>query len=210
LREKKIPEATVMRLAIYTRYLKQLLDEGIDTVSSSEIAEAADVDAAKVRKDLDYFGEFGTRGVGYKVDELYGHLLKILGLHRIRNVILLGAGRLGSALALYPGFADWGFRINTIIDVDPQKIGKPLGKVVIEGLEGLERKIGERDIEIAIISVPGCEAQGLADRLVAAGIKAILNFSPQVLKVPEKIVLKNFDMSAYLKLLSFHLSNKSD
>lgn len=208
MREKKVPEATVIRLAVYTRYLKQLLDDGIDTVSSSEIAEAADVDAAKVRKDLDYFGEFGTRGVGYKVEELYGHLLKILGLNRTRNVVLLGAGRLGSALALYPGFADWGFKINTIIDVNPQIIGKPLGEVIIEDLDGLEKKIAERNIEIAIISVPGCEAQKLADRLVAAGINAILNFSPQVLKVPEKIILKNFDMSAYLKLLSFHLSNK--
>lgn len=205
--DKKIPEATVMRLSVYTRYLKSLLEEeGAVTVSSREIARAAGINAAKVRKDLDYFGEFGTRGVGYKVEHLYGHLIKILGLNQVRNVVLLGAGRLGSALALYPGFAARGFNINTIMDINPDIIGCKLGEVMIEDVADLEVRIKERKIELAILTIPGSAAQELAERLVKCGIKAILNFSPQVVKVPEGVIIRHYDMSVYLELLSFHLN----
>ncbi|MBP8819658.1 MAG: redox-sensing transcriptional repressor Rex, partial [Syntrophomonadaceae bacterium] len=125
----KIPEATVMRLSIYSRYLHQLMGEGVETISSGEIAQGVGVSSAQVRKDLAYFGEFGTRGVGYKVEELYGHLMKILGLDRNWNIIIIGAGKLGSALALYQGFADRGFNISAILDVDPDRIGNRLGNV---------------------------------------------------------------------------------
>ena len=125
----KIPEATVMRLSIYSRYLHQLMGESVETISSGEIAHGVGVSSAQVRKDLAYFGEFGTRGVGYKVEELYGHLMKILGLDRNWNIIIIGAGKLGSALALYQGFADRGFNISAILDVDPDRIGDKLGAV---------------------------------------------------------------------------------
>ena len=121
----KIPEATVMRLSIYSRYLHQLLEDGVNTVASGDIASGVGVSSAQVRKDLAYFGEFGTRGVGYKVEELYGHLMKILGLDQNWNVIIIGAGKLGSALALYKGFEDRGFKVTTILDVDENRIMKP-------------------------------------------------------------------------------------
>ena len=127
----KIPEATVMRLSVYSRFLHQLLDEGVNTASSEAIAQGVGVSSAQVRKDLAYFGEFGTRGVGYRVDELYGHLKSILGLDHDWNIILVGAGKLGSALALYQGFAERGFHVSTIVDNDKKIVGTKLGMVTV-------------------------------------------------------------------------------
>ncbi|NLT20243.1 MAG: redox-sensing transcriptional repressor Rex, partial [Syntrophomonadaceae bacterium] len=136
----KIPEATVMRLSIYSRYLHQLLEDGVNTVASGDIASGVGVSSAQVRKDLAYFGEFGTRGVGYKVEELYGHLMKILGLDQNWNVIIIGAGKLGSALALYKGFEDRGFKVTSILDVDNKRIMKQIGDVTVESLDLLEER----------------------------------------------------------------------
>lgn len=202
----KIPEATVVRLSIYSRQLIYLRDEGVDTVSSEEIAESVGVSSAQVRKDLAYFGEFGTRGVGYKVEELLGHLTKILGLDQQWNLVIIGAGKLGSALALYQGFQERGFAIKAVVDVDQQKIGEKLAGVVIEPLEVLEERIKQHNINIGIITVPAAVAQVVTDRLVNAKIGAILNFSPRVLKVPADIILRNVDLSVNLKVLSFNLS----
>lgn len=202
----KIPEATVVRLSIYSRQLIYLRDEGVDTVSSEEIAESVGVSSAQVRKDLAYFGEFGTRGVGYKVEELLGHLTKILGLDQQWNIVIIGAGKLGSALALYQGFQERGFAIKAVVDVDQQKIGEKLAGVAIEPLEVLEERIKQHNINIGIITVPAASAQVVTDRLVNAKIGAILNFSPRVLKVPADIILRNVDLSVNLKVLSFNLS----
>ncbi|MDD4801813.1 MAG: redox-sensing transcriptional repressor Rex [Syntrophomonas sp.] len=202
----KIPEATVMRLSIYSRHLKHLQDESIETVSSEEIASGVGVSSAQVRKDLAYFGEFGTRGVGYKVQDLLGHLKKILGLDKKWNVIMIGAGKLGSALALYEGFRERGFLIRTILDDDKKKVGSKLKDVLIEPLELLDTRIKQYNIDVGIITVPAVAAQDVTDRLVAAGVKAILNFSPRVLKVPGGIVLRNVDLSVNLEVLSFNLS----
>ncbi|WP_054692041.1 redox-sensing transcriptional repressor Rex [Syntrophomonas palmitatica] len=202
----KIPEATVMRLSIYSRYLHQLLEEDIETISSGEIAEGVGVSSAQVRKDLAYFGEFGTRGVGYRVDELYGHLMKILGLDRSWNAIIIGAGKLGSALALYQGFAERGFNIKAIIDVDPNKIGVRLNDMEVESIEFLERRVKEERISVGLITVPAAVAQEVTDLLIEAGVKAILNFSPRVLKVPSDIILRNVDLSVNLEVLSFNLA----
>jgi len=202
----KIPEATVVRLSIYSRQLIYLRDEGVDTVSSEEIAESVGVSSAQVRKDLAYFGEFGTRGVGYKVEELLGHLTKILGLDQQWNIVIIGAGKLGSALALYQGFQERGFAIKAVVDVDQQKIGEKLAGVAIEPLEVLEERIKQHNINIGIITVPAAVAQVVTDRLVNAKIGAILNFSPRVLKVPADIILRNVDLSVNLKVLSFNLS----
>lgn len=202
----KIPEATVMRLSIYSRYLHQLMGEGVETISSGEIAQGVGVSSAQVRKDLAYFGEFGTRGVGYKVEELYGHLMKILGLDRNWNIIIIGAGKLGSALALYQGFADRGFNISAILDVDRDRIGNRLGNVEVEKLELLEKRVTESNVSIGVVTVPAGVAQDVTDKLVNAGVKAILNFSPRVLRVPNDIILRNVDLSVNLEVLSFNLA----
>lgn len=201
----KIPEATVMRLSIYSRFLHQLSEEGIEKVSSGEIAVGAGVSSAQVRKDLAYFGEFGTRGVGYKVDELYGHLLKILGLDHKWNVIIVGAGKVGSALALYQGFKERGFTISAVLDVDKNRIGTKLEQIEIEPMEVLNQRVKENNINIGIVTVPALVAQDVTDKMVAAGVKAILNFSPRVLKVPNYVILRNVDLSVNLEVLSFNL-----
>ncbi|MGI5920413.1 MAG: redox-sensing transcriptional repressor Rex [Syntrophomonadaceae bacterium] len=204
----KIPEATVMRLSIYSRYLYQLMGEGIQTVSSGEIAAGVGVSSAQVRKDLAYFGEFGTRGVGYKVEELYDNLLKILGLNKKWNAIIIGAGKLGSALALYNGFAERGFNITTILDIDEKTIGKKLGNVIVEPLDVMKERVKSYAINIGIITVPAPVAQEVTNKLVDAGVKAILNFSPRVLRVPAGVVLRNVDLSVNLEVLSFNLVSK--
>ncbi|CFX80972.1 Redox-sensing transcriptional repressor Rex [Syntrophomonas zehnderi OL-4] len=205
----KIPEATVMRLSIYSRYLHQLIDEGVDTVSSGEIAAGVGVGSAQVRKDLAYFGEFGTRGVGYKVEELYGYLIKILGLDQQWNVIIVGAGKLGSALALYQGFKDRGFSVCAILDNDPGRIGQKLGETTIEPLEQMDQRIKEHNIKVGIVTVPAQVAQEVTDRLITAGVTAILNFSPKVLRVPHEVTLRNVDLSVNLEVLSFNLALNS-
>ncbi len=204
----KIPEATVMRLSIYSRYLKQLLDENVDTISSSEIAKGVGVSSAQVRKDLAYFGEFGTRGVGYKVGELYGHLMKILGLDRKWNIAIIGAGKLGSALALYEGFKERGFTVQGIYDVNAGIIGKELSGCTVEPLAKLANQIKEKQITLGVITVPASSAQDVTDILVKSGVEAILNFSPRVLKVPYGVVLRNVDLSVNIEVLSFNLAAK--
>ena len=202
----KIPEATVVRLSIYSRQLHYLRDEGIETVSSEEIADSVGVSSAQVRKDLAYFGEFGTRGVGYRVDELLGYLTKILGLDQQWNIVIVGAGKLGSALALYQGFRERGFAIKAILDADENKVGKKLEDVLIEPLDVLAERVKQHNINIGIITVPAAVAQQVTDQLVAAGVPAILNFSPRVLRVPADTILRNVDLSVNLKVLSFNLS----
>lgn len=201
----KIPEATVQRLSIYSRYLHQLMGEGEDTVSSGQIARGVGVSSAQVRKDLAYFGEFGIRGVGYKVDELYGYLMEILGLDHEWNVIIIGAGKLGSALALYQGFRERGFVVKAILDVAENKIGSTLGQLRVEPLDVLEKRVKEYDIHVGVVTVPAQEAQKVTDQMIQAGVKAILNFSPRVLKVPHDVVLRNVDLSVNLEVLSFNM-----
>ncbi len=202
----KIPEATVIRLSIYSRQLHYLKDAGVETVSSEEIANSVGVSSAQVRKDLAYFGEFGTRGVGYRVEELLGYLTKILGLDQQWRIVIVGAGKLGSALALYQGFRERGFAISAILDSDENKAGERLDDIMIEPMDLLEIRVKEHDINIGIITVPAVNAQDVTDRLVQAGVPAILNFSPRVLKVPADIILRNVDLSVNLKILSFNLS----
>jgi len=199
-----------MRLSIYSRYLNQLLDEGVETISSGEIAKGVGVGSAQVRKDLAYFGEFGTRGVGYNVKELFGHLMKILGLDKKWKVIIIGAGKLGSALALYQGFKDRGFAVSAILDANKERIGQKLSNVEIEPLELMQQRIQENNIKLGVVTVPAQSAQDVTDKLIAAGVKAILNFSPQVLRVPSGIILRNVDLSVNMEVLSFNLALKNE
>ena len=202
----KIPEMTIRRLSVYTRCLLQLEEDGVRTISSQELAERFSLNSAQVRKDLAYFGEFGVRGIGYYVSGLKAELQKILGLDREWPVALVGFGNLGSALFHYKGFSRQGFRIAAIIDDDPAKAGREIEGVPVIASRDMAREIKARGIQIAIIAVPSESAQPVTDQLVAAGIKAVLNFAPSRLKVGRDIRLKNVDLSIELETLSFYLA----
>jgi len=202
----KIPEMTIRRLSIYTRCLLQLEEDGVKTISSQELAERFNLNSAQVRKDLAYFGEFGVRGIGYYVSSLKAELQRILGLDREWPVALVGLGNLGSALFHYKGFSRQGFRIAIVFDDDPAKAGREIGGVPIVSTRDVAREVKARAIQIAVIAVPADAAQGVADQLVAAGIKAVLNFAPARLRVPKDARLKNVDLSIELETLSFYLA----
>ena len=202
----KIPEMTIRRLSVYTRCLLQLEEDGVKTISSEELAERFNLNSAQVRKDLAYFGEFGVRGTGYYVSGLKAELQKILGLDREWQVALVGFGNLGSALFHYKGFIRQGFRISAIFDDDSKKIGRTVEGVPILPLGDLAREAKGRNLQIGIVAVPAEAAQTVADRLVAAGVKAILNFAPTRLKVPKEVRLQVVDLSIELETLSFYLA----
>jgi redox-sensing transcriptional repressor len=205
----KIPEMTIRRLSVYTRCLLQLEEDGIKTVSSQELADRFNLNSAQVRKDLAYFGEFGVRGIGYYVSGLKAELQRILGLDREWPVALIGFGNLGSALFHYRGFARQGFRIAAIFDEDPAKVAPEVESTPIFASRDLGREVKARGIQIAIVAVPSEAAQAVADQLVAAGIKAILNFAPARIKVPRDVRLKHVDLSIELETLSFYLAKTS-
>lgn len=197
---------TIRRLSVYTRCLLQLEEDGVKTVSSQELAERFNLNSAQVRKDLAYFGEFGVRGIGYYVSGLKVELQRILGLDREWAVALVGFGNLGSALFRYKGFGRQGFRIAAIFDDDPAKSGREVDGVPILPITELAREAKSRGVQIGIVAVPGEGAQDVTDRLVAAGIKAILNFAPTRIRVPRDVRLKDVDLSIELETLSFYLA----
>ena len=208
MKNLKIPEATIVRLSVYSRFLEQADKKGIVTISSGEIAEGVGVSPAQVRKDLAYFGEFGTRGVGYNVKDLLKHTLKILGLNGKWSVVVLGAGNLGSALVSYRGFRERGFDIMGVFDNDLSKIGKRLMDLEVMGTEKLDQVIRENNVKIGILTVPASAAQEAANQIINSGIKAILNFAPTVLSVPENVEVRDIDLSTRLEILTFHLCLK--
>ena len=197
---------TIRRLSIYTRCLLQLEEDGVKAISSQELADRFNLNSAQVRKDLAYFGEFGVRGIGYYVSGLKAELQRILGLDRDWPVALVGLGNLGSALFHYKGFSRQGFRIAVVFDDDPAKIGREIGGVPIVSTRALTREVRVRAIQIAVLAVPADAAQAVTDELVAAGIKAVLNFAPARLRVPKDTRLKNVDLSIELETLSFYLA----
>jgi len=197
---------TIHRLSVYTRCLFQLEEDGVKTISSQEMADRFNLNSAQVRKDLAYFGEFGVRGIGYYVAGLKAELQRILGLDRPWPVVLVGFGNLGSALFHYKGFGRQGFRIAAIVDDDPAKVAREVDSVPIVQSRDMAREVKSRGIQIAIVAVPGEAAQDVSDKLVTAGIRAILNFAPARLKVPREVRLKNVDLSIELETLSFYLA----
>jgi len=208
LKTLKIPEATIMRLSVYSRYLTEIDRKGIITISSGDIAEGVGVSPAQVRKDLAYFGEFGIRGVGYNVKDLHRNVLRILGLSNEWSMCLVGLGNLGLALSTYKGFKDRGFAITSIFDNDPQKIGMLIDGVEVMSVDQIEEVVSQRQTQIGAITVPAASAQVIADMLVRCGIKAILNFAPVVLNVPPEVELRNVDLSVNLEVLTFNLGAK--
>lgn len=201
----RVPEATVTRLSVYSRFLERLDQNGVTTVSSGEIADGVGVSPAQVRKDLAYFGEFGTRGVGYNVKDLMRYTLKILGLDRHWSLILVGAGNLGFALCTYKGFNMRGFSIVSVFDDDLTKIGKKINEMEVLPLERMPEFIEKHNVKIGIIAIPPNGAQEVADIMVNNGIQAILNFAPVALNVPDHIEVRNVDLSVKLEILTFNL-----
>lgn len=206
-RRSGIPAATVARLPVYLRALSALTETGVATVSSEALAAAAGVTGAKVRKDLSQLGTYGTRGVGYDVACLADEISRELGLTQRRCVVLVGVGNLGHALAGYGGFSARGFRIAGLLDADPARVGESLGGVEVRPVEELESVVDAvraTGTPIGVIATPAAAAQDVCDRLVASGVRSILNFAPVVLAVPDDVEVRKVDLASELQILSFH------
>ena len=201
----RIPERTITRLSIYLRCVEELVADGMTAVSSQQLAERFGLNSAQVRKDLAYFGQFGVRGLGYYTEGLKQNLERILGLNQKWEVALVGLGNLGSALLNYRGFQQRGFRILVAFEIDPSKVGHRVGRVAVYHVQKLVPILKRRRIKMAVIAVPAGAAQGVATRLVAAGVHAILNFAPTQLSVPKGVKVQNVDLSVMLKTLSFYV-----
>jgi redox-sensing transcriptional repressor len=199
----RISESTVRRLSHYYRVLEEVAGEGQKMISSHLLAEREGITSAQVRKDLSYFGSFGRRGLGYHVDHLRQQIRGILGLDRRWRVAVVGAGHIGSALLAYRGFGNQGFDVVAVFDVSPERVGQPAGDLLVRHLDTLA---AADDIEMGVIATPVRAAQDVADTLVAAGVRGILNFAPRKLKVPADVTLRAVDMTMEFESLSFALS----
>jgi redox-sensing transcriptional repressor len=203
---KKIPEGTISRLFIYLREITELVNMNIRTISSAELGERANLSDAQVRKDLGYFGQFGVSGSGYDTGELKRALEKILGKDKTWNVAVVGAGHLGLALISYPGFKKHGLQVVAAFDTNEKKIGKELGGLAIQSLSDLKKTVASKKISIGIIAVPAENAQEVANELINSGVECLLNFAPTSLNVPEKVKVKDVDLSRELETLSYFLA----
>ncbi|RIJ69916.1 redox-sensing transcriptional repressor Rex [Nakamurella silvestris] len=207
-RLRAIPEATVARLAAYLRALAALSSS--ETASSEELAAAAGVNSATLRKDLSYLGSYGVRGVGYDVEVLTEEIGRVLGAHRRQRVALVGVGNLGAALAGYPGFLSRGLAIGALLDVHPDRVGTAIAGLTIEHFDELAPVCRREDISIGVIATPEGAAQKVADALVAAGVRSILTFSPGVISVPPGVDLRRVDLALELQILAFHQTRRAD
>jgi len=204
---KKVSDSTVTRLSLYLRILSELNEQGLTTVSSEELARRTGTTAAQVRKDLSFFGTFGKRGLGYSVPDLVERLRAILGLGRRWRVALVGAGKIGSALFGYQDFRRQGFHIVAVFDADERKVGQWWNGIQVLPADDLEQALRAEAIDIVIVAVPADAAQSVVDRVVAAGVRGILNFAPTKLDVPPEVTLKSVNMTVELEGLSYALSN---
>ncbi|HYJ87544.1 MAG TPA: redox-sensing transcriptional repressor Rex [Pyrinomonadaceae bacterium] len=208
MKSEKISELTTNRLSIYLRCLNILSAAGITSISSQALAEQFNLNSAQIRKDLGYFGEFGVRGVGYSVEDLRLHITKILGLDRPHRVGIVGAGRLGSALANYKGFSRSNFSVVALFDDDETKIGRKVGeeKTAIEDVKRMPQLVKEKSIDVMVIAVPARAAQRVLNQVMAAGIKAVLNFAPASLNARLDVKVKTVDLTTSLESLSYYLA----
>ncbi len=203
IRLESIPNPAVRRLSLYLRQLEGFKRKDRRTISSKQLGESLGLTDAQVRKDLGYFGQFGHPGIGYRVDELIAQLRKILGTDRIWSVLLVGAGNLGRALLAYKGFERKGFKLTAVFDADANKVGKKYGGFVIQSISELAATVQKSAIRMGIIAVPADHAQEVADLLVAAGVRGILNFAPVSLTVPPEVGMASVDLAVQLEQLSF-------
>ncbi|GAA2329595.1 redox-sensing transcriptional repressor Rex [Saccharopolyspora halophila] len=207
-RARSIPEAAVARLAVYLRALVSLADQEVRTVSSEELANAAGVNSAKLRKDLSYIGSYGTRGVGYEVDVLIGQIERTLGLTRKHSVAVVGIGNLGHALANYGGFPSRGFPVSALFDLDEDLVGVPVGGIPVSHVDDIVQVCTDREVTIGVIATPAKGAQEICDRLVAGGVQCILNFAPVALQVPDGVEVRKVDLAVEMQILSFHVARR--
>lgn len=207
---RDIPEATVARLPVYLRALNTLADDGTRTCSSEDLATAAGVNSAKLRKDLSYLGSYGTRGVGYDVDYLRYQIAREIGVTQDWPVVIVGIGNLGHALANYSGFRSRGFRVVALLDADEARHGEEVAGVVVRAFSELEAIVREQEVAIGVIATPALAAQDVADRMVACGVTSILNFAPSVLSVPDGVDVRKVDLSIELQILAYHEQRKAN
>jgi len=202
---EKIPDIIIGRLPIYLRALQRMSVQGMKTTSSQELGDYVGISAAQIRKDISQFGEFGKQGTGYSIPFLTDKLREILKVNRVWDVVIVGLGDMGHALARYGGFGERGFRVVLLFDSDPAKIGQKVDNFVIEDASQLVERVRACGIKLAMIAVPAAEAQGVADRLVQAGVKAILNYAPTVLSVPNSVHVQHIDPATHLQRMTFYL-----
>ena len=205
-RSESFPHPAVRRLSLYLRQLEAFKRGGRRTVSSKQLGESLDLTDAQVRKDLAYFGQFGHPGIGYRVEDLIGQVRRILGTDRTWNVLLVGAGNLGRALMSYRGFDAKGFRLAAVFDNDPAKAGSRLGEFDVRPLSDLVAVVRQLDVQLGIMAVPVEAAQGVADALVAAGVRGLLNFAPASIHVPGDVAINAVDLAVQLEQLSFQVN----
>jgi redox-sensing transcriptional repressor len=201
----EIPDVVIRRLPIYARSLRYLLNENIPSVSSQELGERINVTAAQIRKDLSYFGEFGKQGIGYDVEKLLGHIEHILGLDQVWKVALVGVGHLGQAIARYEGFRSQGIDIVALFDSDPEKIGQEISGLTIQDTRDIPEVVRREGIKMAIVAVPAGFAQSAVETLVAAGVRAILNYAPITVQVPQGVWVRHIDPVAVLHSMTYYL-----
>ncbi len=202
---EKIPDIIISRLPVYLRALQRMADSGMKTTSSQELGEHVGISAAQIRKDISQFGEFGKQGTGYSIQFLLDKLREILKVNRIWDVVLVGAGDMGHALANYQGFVNRGFRIVAIFDNDKSKIGNKIGDFVIEDTEKMVERVKAMGVKMAMLTVPASAAQGVAEKLTQAGVKAILNYAPITLNVPNNVKVQYIDPSIHLQRMTYYL-----
>jgi len=205
---QEVPEATIGRLPIYLRCLVQAQSMRMPVINSVGIANMAGTNASQVRKDLSHLGELGTRGIGYDVDSLVAHISRRLGLTRSRKVAIVGFGRLGSALRAYGGFQDRGFSVVAVFDADAEKAGVCTGDLKVSPMDDLEKVVRKCGVDIAMLATPADVAQEVAERLVASGVRSILNFAPVQLELGDDVRVRQVDLSAELQILTFHLAEE--
>ncbi len=201
---RDIPDSTVARLPLYLRALVDLAAAGERTVPSEALAEATGLTSAKVRKDLSNVGSYGTRGIGYDAASLIHEIRRVLGLTQHWAILIAGVGNLGRALAHYKGFAERGFRVAALVDVDPDKVGHRLDELEIRPVEELEALAAREEVAIGVIATPATAAQDVADRMVAAGIRSILNFAPAVVAVESGVTVRKVDLATELQILAYY------
>ena len=205
-RPESIPNPAVRRLSLYLRQLEGFGRKGRRTISSKQLGESLRLTDAQVRKDLAYFGQFGHPGIGYRVDDLIVQLRKILGTDRTWNVLLVGAGNLGRALAAYRGFGSKGFQVVAVFDVDASKVGDKLGEYTVQHLDRIAKAVEQHGARLAILAVPADNAQDVADQLISAGIRGLLNFAPVSLTVPKDVAVNTVDVAVQLEQLAFQVT----
>lgn len=201
----KIPDIIIGRLPIYLRALQRMSEKGMKTTSSQELGDYVGISAAQIRKDISQFGEFGKQGTGYSIPFLIDKLREILKVNRMWDVVVVGLGDMGHALARYGGFVNRGFRVAMIFDIDPSKIGQRVGEFTIEDASKLVERVRASKVRLAMLTVPAASAQEVADKLIQAGVRAILNYAPTVLNVPSHVHVQHIDPSTHLQRMTYYL-----